>query len=609
MSDPFGINTTPFFDTVTPVSATWLNAVSDLLSEQLSGALAGSNAGVLPFPDTDSFKVTSGAGLSINVAAGAGIGYHSTYGHVYLKSDTQSNIVPSGLVASDTVYVFASIADNTTALTGTPTFTTSATPSSNGGILLAKVVTGVASISSVIDLRVFDEDAYSADKFYLPRHKVSYNGQLWRAKQAVNNTTPTAGAFWEQLTTGSGSGGHIVKNEGSALTQRSGLNFIGNSVVVTDDSEGDENEIAINHKADAVHTVAQPVTLQVDELNDQTNPVISVTQGDNIQATLTTVDGVTFLHLAAITDATVWRSGVGPPPNVLGSANDFYIDTADLNLYQKVSGAYIFKANIKGAPGIQGAPGAAWLSGAGVPNNATGADGDRYHNETNGDVYLKAAGAWGSPYANIKGADGAGSGTVTSVGVSAPSILSVSNSPITTTGTIALALSNQTANFVFSGPASGSATTPAFRALVADDVPTLPASKLTSGTLDIARIPVAGQPEVLEYALSNETTAITAGTAKLTMRMPFAMTLTAVRSSLSTASSSGLVTIDVNEGGASILSTKLSIDATEKTSTTAATAAVISDTALADDAEITFDIDAAGTGAMGLKVKLIGVRA
>jgi hypothetical protein len=64
--------------------------------------------------------------------------------------------------------------------------------------------------------------------------------------------------------------------------------------------------------------------------------------------------------------------------------------------------------------------------------------------------------------------------------------------------------------------------------------------------------------------------------------------------------------VDINEGGATILSTKLSIDSGEKTSATAATAAVISDSALADDAEITIDIDVAGTGAAGLKVYLIG---
>jgi hypothetical protein len=115
-------------------------------------------------------------------------------------------------------------------------------------------------------------------------------------------------------------------------------------------------------------------------------------------------------------------------------------------------------------------------------------------------------------------------------------------------------------------------------------------------------------PTELGYAVSDEITALEAGTTKLTFRMPYAVTLTAVRASLSTASSSGSVVIDINKSGSTILSTKLSIDVSEKTSTTAATAAVISDTALTDDVEITVDIDSAGTGAKGLKILLIGTR-
>ena len=115
-------------------------------------------------------------------------------------------------------------------------------------------------------------------------------------------------------------------------------------------------------------------------------------------------------------------------------------------------------------------------------------------------------------------------------------------------------------------------------------------------------------PETLVIAVSDETTDLTTGTAKVTFRMPWALTLTSVRASLTTVSSSGTPTIDINEGGTSILSTKLTIDVSEKTSTTAATAAVISDTSLADDAEMTIDIDTAGTGAKGLKVYLIGYR-
>jgi hypothetical protein len=119
-----------------------------------------------------------------------------------------------------------------------------------------------------------------------------------------------------------------------------------------------------------------------------------------------------------------------------------------------------------------------------------------------------------------------------------------------------------------------------------------------------------GLPEAIQLAASDETTALTTGTAKVTFRMPFAMTLTDVRASLTTAQASGSIfTVDINEGGTTILSTKLTIDNTEKTSTTAATPAVISDTALADDAEITIDIDQIGNGtATGLKITLIGTR-
>jgi hypothetical protein len=113
-----------------------------------------------------------------------------------------------------------------------------------------------------------------------------------------------------------------------------------------------------------------------------------------------------------------------------------------------------------------------------------------------------------------------------------------------------------------------------------------------------------------DFALSDESTALTTGTAKLTWRTPYAITVTEVRASVNTAPTGSTIIVDINEGGSTILSTKLSIDASEFTSTTAASAAVISDTALADDAEITFDIDQIGStiAGKGLKVSIIGRR-
>lgn len=115
----------------------------------------------------------------------------------------------------------------------------------------------------------------------------------------------------------------------------------------------------------------------------------------------------------------------------------------------------------------------------------------------------------------------------------------------------------------------------------------------------------------MPIACSDEGTPLTAGAAKVTFRMPFAMDLSAVRASLTTAQASGpILTVDINAAGASILSTKITLDNGEKTSQTAAAAPVLGTASLADDAEITIDIDQVGDGtAAGLKVYLIGVAA
>ncbi len=107
-------------------------------------------------------------------------------------------------------------------------------------------------------------------------------------------------------------------------------------------------------------------------------------------------------------------------------------------------------------------------------------------------------------------------------------------------------------------------------------------------------------------AVSDETTVITTGTGKVSFPCPYTMTVTAVKAFLNTASSSGVVTVDINESGTSILSTELTIDASETSSLTAATPAVISDASLAENNIIRIDIDTAGTNAVGLKVVIEG---
>jgi len=113
-----------------------------------------------------------------------------------------------------------------------------------------------------------------------------------------------------------------------------------------------------------------------------------------------------------------------------------------------------------------------------------------------------------------------------------------------------------------------------------------------------------------QVAVSDEATAITTGTNKIRWRKVGADTLAGVRASLGDAQTSGSIfTIDINKNGTTVLSTKLTIDNNEKTSTTAATPAVISATAgvadFADDDEVEIDVDQVGNGtAKGLKVVL-----
>jgi len=115
---------------------------------------------------------------------------------------------------------------------------------------------------------------------------------------------------------------------------------------------------------------------------------------------------------------------------------------------------------------------------------------------------------------------------------------------------------------------------------------------------------------IIQIACSDLTTPITFGTNKGYDRAPCAFTLTEVRASAfgTVAITGSPVLIDINKSGTSVLSTKLMIDVNEKTSLTATTPAVISDSNFADDEEIIIDFDQVGstTAGSGIIVTLIG---
>lgn len=120
---------------------------------------------------------------------------------------------------------------------------------------------------------------------------------------------------------------------------------------------------------------------------------------------------------------------------------------------------------------------------------------------------------------------------------------------------------------------------------------------------------VKGALVPLAFAISDESTALTTGTAKLTYYMPRAFTIKEIYACVTTAPTGANLIIDVNDGGTSIMTTnKLTIEATEFSTTTATTGPTLTDTALAAGTALTFDIDQIGStvAGAGAKVTLLG---
>ena len=116
-------------------------------------------------------------------------------------------------------------------------------------------------------------------------------------------------------------------------------------------------------------------------------------------------------------DGATWHSGSGAPGGGLGKVGDWYFRTSNGHVFKKTgSSTWTFQRDITGPQGPRGIAGATWHQGSGVPANSVGNDGDFYLRTANGDVYRKSGGSW-SRIANLHGADGAswstGSGTPT----------------------------------------------------------------------------------------------------------------------------------------------------------------------------------------------------
>ena len=118
--------------------------------------------------------------------------------------------------------------------------------------------------------------------------------------------------------------------------------------------------------------------------------------------------------------------------------------------------------------------------------------------------------------------------------------------------------------------------------------------------------------ESIIIAMSDENTDMVAdgSTALVTFRMPYALTITEIRLSVTTAGTGTYMAADLKQNGTSIFDTGqvVRIDDGEKTSTTASVAYVLATTSLSDDAEITLYASKVGTtiACTGMKFEIIG---
>jgi hypothetical protein len=104
-------------------------------------------------------------------------------------------------------------------------------------------------------------------------------------------------------------------------------------------------------------------------------------------------------------------------------------------------------------------------------------------------------------------------GSVSSVALTVPSGFSVTGSPVTSSGTLAISESTQSANTVKAGPTTGSAAAPTYRPLVNAD---LPSPMSIAGEIDIIGSTSATNGQKITFRALTELTTIAASATTLT---------------------------------------------------------------------------------------------
>jgi len=228
------------------------------------------------------------------------------------------------------------------------------------------------------------------------------------------------------------------------------------SGVITGNIDGNAATATSATSAGTVTVATQPNITSVGTLTNLSvvNPIVGNITGN--AATSTTATTASTATNVTVTDIS---SGALVYPTFVNAAGDrpLNINTLKLN-YSPTTGIFTaptFNGKLSTA-NLTGTIATAQYANTTIPLAALNAG------TVNTNAFLKGDGTWALPTA--------GSGTVTSVGLTMPTIFTVTNSPVTTNGTLTATLANQSSHVVLASPADGSAGIPAFRTLTGADI-------------------------------------------------------------------------------------------------------------------------------------------
>lgn len=121
--------------------------------------------------------------------------------------------------------------------------------------------------------------------------------------------------------------------------------------------------------------------------------------------------------------------------------------------------------------------------------------------------------------------------------------------------------------------------------------------------------PMLSNLEAFSFACGDETTPITTPGQRIAFRFPYDFVPTGVRITLNGAAATGTFTVSATVAGSPLLATQATIDATERTSKTAAVQPVLALSLINDDDEVIVSVDDEASGdAFGLKMIIYGYR-